>query len=697
MSLSAEYSLWLILPCLLLAAAGSWILYRNNNLELGGKWGKWVERLLYAFRFLVLFIIAFLILGPLSKIVLRKTEKPFVILVTDHSQSITAGKDSLKYKTEIPALVQQVKNELSDEYEVVSYVFGKKTNLGEPQLFDEKQTNMAEVFKEINNVYSGRNIGAIVLTSDGLYNEGNNPAYEAALVKAPVYAIAVGDTNQRKDVLISQVRYNRIAYAGNLFPMLAEIKAYGCEGANVNVSVSYQNEIISSKQVRISGATYFTSVPFEAEALREGTQHYIINVSSIPGEATLVNNRFDVFIQVISAKQKILLVAQAPHPDLAALKQSIGYNENYETRVVMLQDFKPEMIQKDLSLAILYQLPGLRGEGLALIKLLNEKRIPLWYILGASTHPVSFSSAEPALQLSTNRINTNEVTALAENNFSTFTLSEEDWTAIKKYPPLFAPYANYRINSEHDILLKQQIGNVKTDFPLWFFTKSEGVRKGFICGEGIWKWRLYDYNLTKQNTFHTLIGKTVQYLANKDDKGRFRINHPKRYNENKRITFDAEVYNENYELINTPEVQMVITNSQQKQFPFTFSKTDKAYQLDAGILPPGSYSYEGITTIGNKKEILKGKFIIEPLLVEFMQTTANHQLLHEMASQSGGKLFYLNEANELIKTIKTNENIKPVIYRQEDLQSWINLKWLFFLVLGMLSVEWFIRKWNGAI
>lgn len=697
MALSTEYSLWLILPCFLFAGAGAWYLYHNNKLELTGPTGKWIERTLTFFRFLTLFIISFLILGPLLKMVFRKTEKPFIILATDHSQSVVSGKDSSNYRAAVPAALQQVSEELSDNYEVVSYVFGKEARQGQPALFDEKQTDISNMFTEINNAYSGRNIGAIILTSDGIYNEGNNPVYDASEIKAPVYSIALGDTNQRKDILIQQVRYNRVAYAGNIFPMQVDVKAFGCSGSDAAVTLLHNNNILSTQKISVSGNTFFTTLAFEAEAKNEGTQHYILQINKLNGEASYVNNRFDVFIQVINGKQKVLIVANSPHPDVAALKQSIVSNENYEAATLFVNDITPASLTKDISLVILHQLPGLQGEGAVFIRQLHEKKIPVLYVLGALTHPGTFSAVEPHLQLSTNRMSLNEVLPAIENTFSSFTLSDDEVAAIKKFPPLYAPYANYRINGEHDILLKQQIGNVKTDFPLLFLSKGEGVRKGFICGEGIWKWRLYDFNLSKQQTFNTLMGKMVQYLASKDDKGRFRVNHQKRFNENEHILFDAEVYNESYELINTPEVQLTITNNRQKEFSFTFSKTEKAYTLDAGTLPPGSYTYDATTVVNNKKEILKGRFIVEPLQVEFLQTTADHQVLNELASQSGGQVFYLNQTEQLIKAIQNNQNIKPVIYKQEDMKSWINLKWIFFLLLGLMSVEWFIRKWNGAV
>jgi hypothetical protein len=116
-----------------------------------------------------------------------------------------------------------------------------------------------------------------------------------------------------------------------------------------------------------------------------------------------------------------------------------------------------------------------------------------------------------------------------------------------------------------------------------------------------------------------------------------------------------------------------------------------------GILPIGNYRYNASTTVGSITQKIKGQFTVIPLQVEFLQTKANHQLLNELAAETGGALFFPNQLNDLEKTLRNNENIKPIVYEQETVKSWINLKWIFFLVLTLLSIEWFIRKWNGSI
>jgi len=68
-----------------------------------------------------------------------------------------------------------------------------------------------------------------------------------------------------------------------------------------------------------------------------------------------------------------------------------------------------------------------------------------------------------------------------------------------------------------------------------------------------------------------------------------------------------------------------------------------------------------------------------------------------LAQNTGGKLFHKNELDKLEKELMTNELIKPITYTQKQLNELIDVKWIFFLILGLLSFEWFFRKRSGTI
>jgi len=70
-------------------------------------------------------------------------------------------------------------------------------------------------------------------------------------------------------------------------------------------------------------------------------------------------------------------------------------------------------------------------------------------------------------------------------------------------------------------------------------------------------------------------------------------------------------------------------------------------------------------------------------------------LLYNISKKTGGQLFYPKQLNDLQKKLLDNDNIKTLVHEQKQVNDFINLKILFFILLVFLSVEWFTRKYNG--
>ncbi len=71
--------------------------------------------------------------------------------------------------------------------------------------------------------------------------------------------------------------------------------------------------------------------------------------------------------------------------------------------------------------------------------------------------------------------------------------------------------------------------------------------------------------------------------------------------------------------------------------------------------------------------------------------------MNQLAVQSGGEMIYPDQINQLQNLIAQNTSSKPVMHEITKTQSIINLRWVFFIILGLLSLEWVIRKYNGVI
>jgi hypothetical protein len=688
-----EYPLWFSIFCVLIGAAyAGFLYYRSKLAEEISPWLKW---LLLTCRFSAVTILAFLLLGPLLRTLSRTVVKPVIIIAQDDSESIIIGKDSAYYQTDYLKKIEELSRSLSDDFEVVTYSFGSKVKEGISLSFSEKETDISEVFDEIETRYDNTKVGAVILASDGIYNKGLNPVYRNQSNFYPVYAIALGDTAVKKDLIVSRVIHNSIAYLGNSFPLEIQIDAKRLAGQPFVLSVVKGTQTLFSQNITSDREKYSVTIPVMLEAKEPGIQRYVVKVSRVEGEVSYVNNEQTIFVEVLDGRQKVLILANNPHPDIAALRQTIEFNDNYEVDAVLASDFKSSF--KEYDLVILHQLPSVNNPALSILEDLKKSKVPRLFILGNLTSFNHFNALQTGLNIALNPGRQNDSRPSFSKEFPVFTLSEATQKALKRFPPLLSPFGTYKVAGSANVLFYQLLGNVETKDPLLLFDASGEEKTGVLAGEGLWRWRMIDFVENKnQNAFNEIVGKIVQFLSVKADKSRFRVVAGKSYFENRAIEFDAELYNESYELVNDPDVAINITNSEKNKFPFVFSKTSNAYRLNAGILPVGEYKWEAKVKVGEKILAQSGEFSVNALQIEALNSEADHGLLYSLAERNGGSVVYPADMDKLLEVIKSREDIKPVVYSNERLDELINLKWVFFLLLLLLSLEWFFRKRSGA-
>lgn len=689
-NITTDYPIWMILLCFLLGAVYAGVLYyKESKLDVIA---KWLKNSLLVFRFLAVSIIAFLLLSPFIKTIFNKTEKPIIIFAQDNSSSLLIHQDSAFYANNYLKELNALKEKLEKDYEVKSFTFGEKVKEEGVIDFAEKTTNIAELFEAVETKFYNRNIGALILSSDGVYNEGFNPVYSAENTNYPIYTIALGDTTIQPDIVLKEAIANKITFLNNKFPIEILGLAQSCKGEKTTLTVTHKNKVVFTKTYDITKNNQLIEETIILEAKEKGVQHYTISFSALANEVSTKNNSKDVYIDVLDGRQHILLLAHAPHPDLKALKTSIETNENYEVSTTYFDDFDGNF--EPYNLVVLHQFPTYSPVWLRKI---SEINLSVLYILGNQSNTNAFNQFQTHIKVLQSNQRSNTTTPALTENFPLFNLSEATLKQVPNFPPIESIFGTYLPQEKAYVLFNQKIGNVATEQPLMVFFQEGNNKAAFISGEGLWRWRLNEYAKNNNHqAFDEIINKTVQFLSVKDNKDKFRVIVANQFNENQEIIFNAELYNNSYELVNTPEVKLELKNEAGVDYQFVFNKSGNAYVLNAGVLPVGSYSYLASTTFSGEQYVVKGQLQINPLLVELNNTVANHQLLQNIANKYNGKMVLPTKTNELEQLIKENTAISSVIYEETDIKEIIHLKWIFFLILALISTEWFIRKRNGA-
>jgi hypothetical protein len=694
MSIITQAPAWLMMFCLLAGIVYAGALYFRDRFNR--TYGTPLATALGVLRFICVTLISLFLLKPLIKTIERNVEKPIVVIAQDNSQSLIVGADSNYYKNEYKKQLAEFAASFGEDYDVRTFSFGERVSEGIDSLrFNEQLTDYSDFLDEVYTRFSGRNLGAVIMASDGLYNKGSNPVHSYKKLNVPVYTIALGDTTIHKDALIANISANRLAYLGNRFPMEIMVEGRKAVGETVTLTVSRKGNTLYSQSIAFTEERSFQKIALTLDAGEVGLQRYNVSITRLQDEITYANNSQDIFIDVLDSRQKVLVLAHAPHPDIQALRSAIAENESYQVDVRLAKEFTGNL--QDYGMIIWHQLPALGGIGSSVITTALEKKIPGLFVWGTSTDFNAFNALNLGLSLGNYRSNTTDIQGSIQESFSTFNWESSFPALVRMLPPLQVPFGDLSFSPGIQTAVVQQVGTIKTTKPLIAFNEIRENKFGFILGEGLWRWRSTSFQQSESHdSFNELVTKSVQYLAAKDDKSLFRVNGKNDFSENEDIVFDAELYNASYEAVPGREISMKIKNEDGKEFNYLFSANGEMYRLNAGRLPVGNYSYEAKASSEGNPLSERGEFSVSPLQLEIINTIADHRLMNQFARENNGIMVNAGEMNKLTEEIRAKKEIVSVSYENKQLDELINVRWLCALILILLSTEWLLRKRAGT-
>lgn len=689
LSLLFESPPWLIGVGVLIGLTYASILYFRTKVP----WGKNTNYVLAVLRFLMVTQLTLLLFGPLIRQIQNSKEAPIIVFAIDNSQSISEIEDSARlssFQNRINSLQQDFND--NGYFTEIRTLKGPNTRNTKIQ-FNEISSNLNEMLRGIQNDYESRNLSNVLLFSDGLYNLGNNPGFHPYNFR--ISTIGLGDTTQRPDLNLNAVLYNKIAYEGNKFPIIAELFSYNLAGKTVTVQLEKNRTVLEQKQIKISNQNQFDQVEFLVEADESGMKRYTLRAIPVDGEFIVSNNIKEAFIDIIKGKQKILLVAPAPHPDIKAIKSALESNDNYEviTYIKGINTF----VEDKYDAVVLHQVPDKRRKYVSLLSKIQNEKIPAFFIYGNQSDINKFNELNGAVRIQPISYQRDNVFPFYNPGFGKFLYNAENIEALNNFPPVKVPFANYEVLPQSDVMLYQKVGKVNTQKPLLLIQRTNERSTAVLLGEGIWSWRLQEFAQNQSHTaFDEMISKIIQFLSTKEDKRKFKVYPIKNeYLNSESVVFETEVYNDIYEQTYGHKIDLKIVDDKNNSHGYSFVISDKNSRYRISGLENGIFTYQANAVINGNNETVTGSFTVKDLQIETTKLTADHNLLRNVAALNGGKFYGKNQLDQLKNDILNQEVINK-IYTSETFLSIINMKWGFFILLLFVSIEWFLRKFHGS-
>jgi len=615
------------------------------------------------------------------------SEKPIFIIAVDNSKSVgmlTTNAEKQALKTKIDLLTSQLKNKGNVKFVPIS-------NENEIYSFKGKSSNLGKLVDEIAETYENQHVAGVYLFSDGIISEGISPTYKT--YPFPVHTVGLGNPTPQNDVSVQQLFYNKSVLKDNVFSLNAQISQHGFQNASASVQVWQGKTLLQEKTLALNQK--LNPVSFEIEAKELGFKRFTVLVKPFKNEFTEKNNARDALVEVIEAKEKILILAVAPHPDVNAIKKALEQSKNRAVEICFASYQSPKKLNYDA--AVLYQIPNYQRIGAELLPKIVGK-MPVFWVAGNNTDWQTLNQLNEVVSASTfNRNNIDKPQGAVNSQFLLFNSMPTLQENVNNWPPVQVQFGEAKLKEGAENILFQKVGNTITAKPLLSIQSQRNPQSALLLAEGIWAWRMENYSKLENTTlFDELFSKTLGLLIESGNKKRFKVYAAeKEGNTNDRMQLNVELYNKLQEPVYDQKINLVIKNEKNEKQVFEFDNAKETPWYLLPYLKSGTYKYTATCDLNGEKLNTSGEFAIKELDLEAFNTAANHEMLQLLADNTNGKFGTLSNFDKTFENIYT-QTVPEKLHNKLTSKYLIDIFWFLFLVLLPLSAEWLLRKfWGG--
>ena len=681
--------------------------------------------LLFSFRTGALILVCFVAFGPILRLTFKENRKAFVGLLVDASSSMQItdnGKlrgETLRGLLSTPDIVS-----LQSRYHLQPYLLSDRTIPVQPLIpdsifFEGNATDIAQALQTLREYRGESYLGGILLISDGNHNSGEDPLRVARDFNCPIFTVTIGESRPKPDLLLSQVLTNDITYVGNQVPVEVSIRGVGFGGRRISVRLHKDGEVLDQNIVTIPPDGLEISLQLLFTPQEQGFQKMTVDISRLGGEVTHINNTHEFYIRVLKSKLKVLLLADAPSPDLAFLKRLLSTDENihlivrtqregttfYEGRFPALAE------TKTVDLLILMDVPSHTSHPsiwARVVEMVQRDKKPFLLVLGKRADPQKFTVIETFLpfQLPQKVTESLVIPRFTNQGMSHPVLRiDENWetnSAIwHTLPPLFSAWKITDMKPGCQILVtgiyeKGSLPTFSDNHPL-IFARHVGSEKSLaILGQGLFRWDLLMWGTGGSNVaLKGFMGNTVRWLVTREEDKPVRISTNKTiYRSGEEILLTAQVNDETYK----PQSDAFVTAKLRSP-----SGESNLQLIDAGagrykktfrVFESGEYHVE-VEAVLQERSLGRDtiEFSVSSFNPEFLDTRASPELMENLARITGGQFGTPDSLSSIIQAMNFPQQ---TVHSLNEIELY-NFPWTLIVIALLLSAEWFIRKRKGMV
>ncbi len=660
---------------------------------------------------------------PLLQFVSREDRKPVIALLADNSLSMSQ-KDGAGDRAQIlTSLIKGTAVELlSEKADLKLFTFSSSAEplTAESLAVNGGATNISSALQ--SSLRSIDDLRGIILISDGNYNAGSNPLYDAEKSRIPVFTVGIGDTNDQKDIAVAKLLTNSVGYVDASIPVEASIRASGVSPRSVTVTLREDGTKIDEQRVTISAQNGPSDLPvkFSYTPGNDGMKKLTVSVEGIDGEITAKNNSRSSLIKVLKNKILISVVTGTVGPDVAAVMQTMNADKNIQADLFYQLpngEFKPQKDGAELrttmmkcDAVILIGFPTAQTTAASLqsvAQAVEQRSLPLLFIAGRMLDLQKVRTLERFLPftVSSERMDEQTVLPFVQERHRYHQLIQQEGTAWEKLPPVYYSLTAFTAKPEAQNLLSVKIQNVPLTNPLFIVRSIGSSKSAAVLCYGLHRWKVLagSSDDTKQH-FDLWFSSLIRWLSVREKDKFLRVEPAKEfYSQGEQIDFTAQVYNESYQPMDNAEVFVSVRphgkqSGGERIEALLSSSGTGLYEGNIAGLSEGEFTYTASATVnGDTVGTAAGRISVGEQSVEFAETKMNKPLMQQLASSSGGEYVDASEFSLLTERILARQEMSlREQTHTEEFQLW-NLPSFLAVIVLLFGVEWFVRKQSGML